>query len=171
MTPFYKAGRGTYGKPEVIAYVNGAVCTVGNYCSIAGGVTILTGGEHRTDTVTTFPFKECMGVGKPLGWTKGDVTIGNDVWIGHNVLILSGVTIGNGAVIGAGAVVTGDVRPYAIVIGNPAKELRTRFTCSQVECLQQMCWWDWPEDELRSIADILTSDDVEMLIAYWEDRK
>lgn len=47
--------------------------------------------------------------------------------IGSNATILCGVTIGEGAIVGAGAVVTKDVPPYAIVVGNPAREINKRI--------------------------------------------
>jgi acetyltransferase-like isoleucine patch superfamily enzyme len=52
------------------------------------------------------------------------VRIGRCVWIGFDAIVLPGVTIGDGAVIGAKSVVFEDVRPYAVVAGNPARELR-----------------------------------------------
>jgi UDP-2-acetamido-3-amino-2,3-dideoxy-glucuronate N-acetyltransferase len=42
--------------------------------------------------------------------------------IGANATIVCGVTIGEFAFIGAGAVVTKDIKPYALVVGNPAKQ-------------------------------------------------
>lgn len=42
--------------------------------------------------------------------------------IGANATILCGITIGEYAFIGAGAVVTKDVKPYALVVGNPARQ-------------------------------------------------
>ena len=42
--------------------------------------------------------------------------------IGANATIVCGHTIGRYALIGAGAVVTKDVKPYALVIGNPARQ-------------------------------------------------
>lgn len=42
--------------------------------------------------------------------------------IGANATIVCGNTIGEYALIGAGAVVTKNVQPYALVIGNPAKQ-------------------------------------------------
>jgi UDP-2-acetamido-3-amino-2,3-dideoxy-glucuronate N-acetyltransferase len=42
--------------------------------------------------------------------------------IGANATIICGVTIGEFALIGAGAVVTKDILPYALVIGNPARQ-------------------------------------------------
>ena len=42
--------------------------------------------------------------------------------IGANATIVCGHTIGKYALIGAGAVVTKDVKPYALVVGNPARQ-------------------------------------------------
>ncbi|MGP5290989.1 DapH/DapD/GlmU-related protein [Brachybacterium tyrofermentans] len=53
------------------------------------------------------------------------VTIGNNVWIGANVTILPGITIGDDAVIAAAAVVTKDVPAKALVVGSPARVIRT----------------------------------------------
>lgn len=54
------------------------------------------------------------------------VTICDDVWIGTRVVIMPGVTIGKGAIIGACAVVTKDVPEYAVVVGVPAKVIKSR---------------------------------------------
>jgi len=43
--------------------------------------------------------------------------------IGANATILCGITIGEYAMIGAGSVVTKDVPPYALIVGNPAKQI------------------------------------------------
>jgi len=56
----------------------------------------------------------------------GDVVIGDRAWIGYRAIILPGVTIGEGAVVGAGAVVTGNVEPFFIVAGNPARKIGER---------------------------------------------
>jgi UDP-2-acetamido-3-amino-2,3-dideoxy-glucuronate N-acetyltransferase len=44
------------------------------------------------------------------------------VSIGANATIICGVKLGKYSFIGAGAVVTRDVKPYALVVGNPAKQ-------------------------------------------------
>jgi acetyltransferase-like isoleucine patch superfamily enzyme len=54
------------------------------------------------------------------------VRIGAWADIGTNAVILPGVRIGTGAMVGAGAVVTGDVEPFAVVAGVPARFLRWR---------------------------------------------
>ena len=53
------------------------------------------------------------------------VTIGRHVWVGANATILPGVTIGDHAVIAAAAVVTRDVPARAVVVGSPARVVRT----------------------------------------------
>lgn len=60
------------------------------------------------------------------------IEIGDDVWIGYNVFLLSGITVGRGAVIGAGALVIADVPPYAIMVGNPARQVGSRFTPEEI---------------------------------------
>lgn len=54
------------------------------------------------------------------------VVIQDDVWIGARAIILPGVTVGRGAVVGAGSVVSKDVPDWAIVVGNPARVVRSR---------------------------------------------
>ncbi len=49
--------------------------------------------------------------------------VGKGASIGANATIVCGHTIGEYAFIGAGAVVTKDVLPYALVIGNPARQM------------------------------------------------
>lgn len=86
--------------------------------------------------------------------------MGNDVLIGSHSLILGGVTIGNGAVVAAGAVVTKDVPPYAIVGGVPASIIKYRFSQDIINKLQELRWWDWPEERLRANIGLFQSYDV-----------
>jgi acetyltransferase-like isoleucine patch superfamily enzyme len=53
------------------------------------------------------------------------VTLEDDVWIGAKACVLPGVTIGRGSVVGAGSVVTKDVPPFCVVMGMPAKLVKT----------------------------------------------
>lgn len=54
------------------------------------------------------------------------VMIGENVWIGGNVILVPGACIGEGCIIGAGSVVSGVIPPYSVVVGNPAKVVKTR---------------------------------------------
>lgn len=53
------------------------------------------------------------------------VEIGRNVWIGMGAVILPGVSIGDHSIVGAGAVVTKNVPSKTVVVGNPAKFLKT----------------------------------------------
>jgi acetyltransferase-like isoleucine patch superfamily enzyme len=59
------------------------------------------------------------------------IVIENDVWIGHGAIILTGVTVGEGSIIAAGSVVTGNVEPYSIYGGNPARKIKDRFSTEE----------------------------------------
>ena len=52
------------------------------------------------------------------------VFIGNHVWIGQGAMIMKGVTIGDGAIIAAGAWVATNVKPNALVMGDPARAVQ-----------------------------------------------
>jgi acetyltransferase-like isoleucine patch superfamily enzyme len=151
-------GRRTYGDPRIWRWVDrdgqwlGGRIEIGSFCSIADDVSIFTGGEHNSDWVTTYPVRIKYGLagrdrdGHPK--TRGDVRIGNDVWLGAECVIMSGVTIGDGAVVAARAVVTKDVRPYAIVAGVPAAEIKRRFDDATVEFVHSLRWWEWPDAKI-----------------------
>ena len=97
------------------------------------------------------------------------VSIGHDVWLGHGAVILSGVTIGNGAAIGAGTIVTKDVEPYSIVVGNPGKLLRKRFTDEVIAGLEALEWWNWPPAVLAErLNDFRTLDPEHFISKYQE---
>jgi acetyltransferase-like isoleucine patch superfamily enzyme len=53
------------------------------------------------------------------------IVIGRNVWIGSNVTVLPGVTVGDNAVVAAASVVTKDVPANSIVVGSPARVVRT----------------------------------------------
>ncbi|WP_439499826.1 CatB-related O-acetyltransferase [Bosea sp. (in: a-proteobacteria)] len=161
----------TYGRPKVRFPESGARLSIGRYGSIADNVEILLGGNHRTDWATTYPFPALPGLWPAAAGmgghdaTRGDVTIGHDVWLGSQAMILSGVTIGHGAVVAARAVVTRDVAPYAIVAGNPAREIRKRLPEADIATLLAARWWALPEAEVAALLPLLMSDRVDELAA------
>ena len=53
------------------------------------------------------------------------IVVGNDVYFGNNVIVLPGVVIGNNVVIGAGAVVTKNIPDNSLVVGVPARVIKT----------------------------------------------
>ena len=124
---------------------------IGNFCSIARGVQIQEY-DHRTDRLSTsFLKKKLLKDSKSIAEevvSKGSIIIGNDVWIGTNAIITSGVKIGHGAIIGAGSIVTKDVPNFGIVVGNPAKLIKYRFSDSIQREILDSAWWDKSAEEI-----------------------
>ena len=141
---------------------------IGRFCALATGVRfVMNGANHDMNGLSTYPF-DIFGHGweegydAPAMWaamSRGDTVVGNDVWIGMDALVMPGVTIGDGAVVAAASVVTGDVPPYAIVGGNPARVLRSRLDERSVERLLAIRWWYWDAERItRSLAAIRGAD-------------
>ncbi|EAY27719.1 CatB-related O-acetyltransferase [Microscilla marina] len=142
---------------------------IGKFCMVASDVQfIMNGANHLTDAISTYPFAvfgsgwEGAMEGKNYP-SKGNISIGNDVWLGYKATIMAGVTIGDGAIVGSHAVVTKDVPPYAIVGGNPAKEIRLRFAPEVVSQLLKIQWWNWDLEKITRNVHLLTSNDAEAL--------
>ena len=143
---------------------------IGKFCAIARGVKfIMNGANHQMSGISTYPFSIFGN-----GWEsaqptlqelpyKGDTVIGNDVWIGFDVLIMPGVKIGDGAIIAARSVVVGDVPPYAIVGGNPARVVRERFDAHSVARLQAIAWWDRPAEWISANLNLILGGNVDAL--------
>ena len=162
-------GRHTYGTPMIPAFAGSEVTVeIGSFCSVAANVVLLMGGGHSPDWVSTWPIREVFGLPDQYEQHpvyRGPTIIGNDVWLGRDSLIFDGITIGHGAIIGARAVVTKDVRPYAVVGGVPAKEIRRRFTDEQVDALLEVAWWDWPEEKIIREAGSLNGANINDFLA------
>ena len=90
----------------------------------------------------------------------GGVTIGNDVWIGTNAIILGGVKVGQGAIIGAGAVVAKDIPSYAVVVGNPARVVKYRFSEDLIQKMLKIDFSRIDKSFLSSNMPLLYSEDM-----------
>lgn len=55
----------------------------------------------------------------------GGVDVGNGAHVGAGSVVIPGLNIGKGSIIGAGAVVIEDVPDNVIVVGNPARVIKT----------------------------------------------
>lgn len=73
-----------------------------------------------------FSCRQCTTIGNKIDGSNDLVpTIGDNVSIGANVVIIGDVIIGNNVTIGAGSVVIKDVPNNTIVVGNPARIIKT----------------------------------------------
>lgn len=100
-----KAGRGLCLEHGHGSVINGSV-TLGENCTVRHLTTI--GNKKLSD-----------------GTFSQSPNLGNNVDVGANVVIIGNITIGDNVVIGAGSVVTKDIPPNCVVVGNPARILRT----------------------------------------------
>ena len=129
------------------SWVPGERIIIGKYCSIAAGVHFVVGGNHPIQNVSTFAFDNIfLGKSNPTRTYQGtgETIIGHDVWIGMGAYIGAGVNVGHGCVIGARAVVGQSPPPYSLVIGDPGRVVKSRFSAAQIERLLRLAWWDSP---------------------------
>ena len=112
---FYPANL-TMGRHSVLAdgvdCYNMAPLSVGDFTIISQRV-YLCGGTHDY-TIASHPL-----VVRP-------VTIGSNVWIAAEAMVSPGCTVADGCVIGARALVFGDLEPWSVYSGNPARRIKTR---------------------------------------------
>lgn len=165
----FQFGRYTYGEPAAVFASTGGRLIVGAFCSLSASCTVVLGGNHRHDWVSSYPFPnfraEFPTAYGRVPTHKGDILVGNDVWIGSYSHVLSGVSIGDGAVVAACAVVTKDVPPYAVVAGNPARIVKYRFPPEQIAALLRIRWWDWDKETIDREMDGLCSANIADFIA------
>lgn len=156
-----KIGKHNYGKPiiqKLFPEYNSV--EIGNFNSFSFNIQFLFLGNHDTKKVSTYGFIDFGLIpnkkNEPnINFVETKIIVGNDIWFGANSIVLQKSIIGNGAVIGANSVVRGIVEPYAIVIGNPAQEIRKRFSNNIIKELLKIKWWDWPDDKIEQNALLL----------------
>jgi acetyltransferase-like isoleucine patch superfamily enzyme len=91
---------------------------IGDHALIAGGCSISAGRFDFDDRTANISDQD--------GYSTGPIVIEENVWLATRVTILDGVHIGKGSVISAGSVVTGNIPPWSVAHGNPAKVVFTR---------------------------------------------
>lgn len=170
----WHSDRGTYfdRNVNIISWSDEYHVRLGKYNSIGRDCNFFLHANHRVDWITTSSqlwgpvtpevADMHMKMGHPT--CKGDIVIENDVWVGAKATIMSGVKIHNGSVVGAGSLVSKDVPPYAIVVGNPGKIIRYRFSENIIDSLLKIAWWDWSEDRIKAEAMNLWSNNIEEFI-------
>lgn len=111
-------GQNVVISPEVV---------LGNNVKIQNNVSVYTGVTCEDDVflgpscVFTNVTNPRSGVNRRGQYSKTHV--GKGATIGANATIVCGHNIGNYAFVGAGSVITKNIKPYALVVGNPAKQI------------------------------------------------
>lgn len=109
----------------------GANSGIGQYSFIGCGGGVYIGANVIMGQYVSFHTENHLhtDLDRPIiaqGTRRAPVVIEDDVWVGVKATFLSGARVGRGAIVAAGAVVRGEVPPYAIVGGVPARVIGTR---------------------------------------------
>ena len=112
----------------------GKNCKISSHTFICEGVTIedrVFVGHSVTFINDIYPRATAPGgsLQTEQDWKVEPTLVKSGASIGSGATILARVTIGENAIVGAGAVVTRDVPPDSIVVGNPARVIRTVARC------------------------------------------
>lgn len=106
-----QVGKECWIGPDTILDGSGGLF-IGDYCTVSAGVQIYTH-DNVKQTLSS----------KKLPIERIPTQIGNNVYVGPHAVITKGVTIGNTVLIGSFAFVNKDIPDYAIVLGQPAKQV------------------------------------------------
>jgi virginiamycin A acetyltransferase len=137
--------------------------TIGRYVSVGPGVRRF-GAAHPLQDATLHPYwynPQLGMVPASKDVTRSSLVIESEVWIGANALVLPNChRIGFGAVIGAGSVVTRDVDDFAVVVGNPARQVSVRLTPELRENLVASRPWELPPLEYAKLREQITQTSI-----------
>lgn len=103
--------------------------SIGNYVMASWGSVITDNyfGENLTiEQRAILLEKSSASISRQMPFsTSSPVTIEDNVWIGFDSVILPGTFIGRGSIIGSKSIVSGHIPEYSVVVGNPAKIIKT----------------------------------------------
>ena len=91
--------------------------------TLIAAYTYLVGGDHLYDRTDIAVLHQ--------GRTARGIDVGENCWLGAHVVVTDGAQLGRDVIVGAGSVVIGDVAPFHIVAGSPARVIRDRRTAAE----------------------------------------
>lgn len=149
-------GQNVVVSPHVVLGDN---CKVQNNVSIYSGVTCDANVFLGPSMVFTNVINPRSAVNRRGQYSKTNV--GEGASIGANSTIVCGNDIGSYAFIGAGAVITKLIKPYALVVGNPAKQIgwmsrfgqRLQFDKNGLaQCSEGLDWYELKDGEVNCLG-------------------
>jgi putative colanic acid biosynthesis acetyltransferase WcaF len=105
---------------------------IGEWSSIGEDVLVYNLGSVRIGRGATISHRAHLCAGThdyedpAMQLLKPPISIGDSAWVCAGAFVGPGITVGEGAVVGASAVVVKDVPPWTVVVGNPARVLKSR---------------------------------------------
>lgn len=131
---------------EVRATTRGGV-TIGPGCNINRGVLLDGRGGLTIGAQVNISPEACLltaghDVESPTFAGRVQPTVvGDRCWVATRAILLPGTVLGEGAVVAAGAVVRGDVPPWTVVAGAPARPVGTRSPDAQRQLPAYRRWF------------------------------
>ena len=111
-------GEESYLNAGTVVYSGNGV-TLGKYVMVASNCTF-------APTNHEFERRDVPMIRQRFRPSRGGILVEDDVWIGANCVILDGAILRRGCIVGANSVVTGELAPYSINLGSPARFVKWR---------------------------------------------
>jgi virginiamycin A acetyltransferase len=111
-------GEETYLNAGTVLYSGNGI-SLGKYVMVASNCTF-------APTNHEFARRDVPMIRQRFMPSRGGIVVEDDVWIGANCVILDGAILRRGCIIGANSVVGGEIQPFSINYGSPARFVKWR---------------------------------------------
>lgn len=102
----------------VVLYIGNGI-TIGKDCAIGANTTFAPTNHEVRDRSRPIREQRFMP-------SRGGIVLEDDVWIAANCVLLDGAILRKGCVVGAGSLVRGELPPYSVNVGSPARTIGFR---------------------------------------------
>jgi acetyltransferase-like isoleucine patch superfamily enzyme len=111
-------GEESYLNAGTVVYSGNGV-TLGKYVMVASNCTF-------APTNHAFERRDVPMIRQRFMPSRGGILVEDDVWIGAGCVILDGAILRRGCIVGANSVVSGELEPFSINYGSPARFIKWR---------------------------------------------
>jgi acetyltransferase-like isoleucine patch superfamily enzyme len=113
-----RIGEESYLNAGTVLYSGNGI-TLGNYVMVAANCTF-------APTNHAFERRDVPMIRQRFQGSRGGILVEDDVWIGANCVILDAAILRRGCIVGANSVVGGELQPFSINFGSPARFVKWR---------------------------------------------